>query len=176
MTRIAAAAGPALMLLYGVLRWLDGADGTRKNGWEWDVGHVAFFAAIVLFGVLAVELARSLRGRVAWAAAAATLAGAACFLWVITGDLSESFQNAAPLPGPLEIAGPLLFQAGLLTLLGLSVARRGLPAWSPVLVLLGFVCIPVSLDLLPLAAVLVGAGLYPFAQARPLSRAAVPGR
>lgn len=178
MTRICAVAAPGLMLLYGILRWIDGLDGHRKGGPAWNVGHAAFFLAIVLFGVLSIALRRtvrpgsSVRHLAADVATAATLVGAACFLWVIAGDLSADFRQAAPLPGPLQLIGPLLFQLGLLTLLALMVAGpRRLPAWSPVLVLLGFVAIAVRLDLLPLAAVLVGAGLVPLArQPVPLSR------
>ncbi|MET0492563.1 MAG: hypothetical protein ABW000_05470 [Actinoplanes sp.] len=91
------------------------------------------------------------------------LFGAGCFLWVITGDLSERFQNDYPLPGSLDLLGPMVFQIGLLVLLVQLVIARRLPVWSPVAVLIGFAVIPVSLDLLPLGSVLVGAGLLPLA-------------
>jgi hypothetical protein len=155
------------MVAYGILRWIDGLDGHRKGGPAWNVGHVAFFAAIVLFAVLAVGLRRSVvadapgRGMLAGVAAGAVLVGAACFLWVIAGDLSGAFRDAAPLPGVLAAAGPALFQAGLLTLLVLLVVARRLPVWSPVLVLVGFVGIAASLDLLPVASLAVAAGLAP---------------
>lgn len=158
MTRLIAWLAPALMLAYGVCRWSDGLDGDRGNGWAWDVGHVAFFFAIVLFAVLAERLRAALPSVLASAAVIATAAGALCFLLVIIHDLFDSFPN---LPGPLQVIGPVLFQLGLLTLLVLHVVAGRLPWWSPVAVLLGFVAIPVSLDLLPLAAVLVGAGLAP---------------
>jgi hypothetical protein len=96
--------------------------------------------------------------------------GAGCFLWVITGDLVESWPA---LPSALELVGPALFQLGLLTLLVREAAQRRLPAWSPLLVLLGFVAIPISLDLLPLAAILVGAGLLPLTS-RPRHPALTP--
>ena len=71
--------------------------------------------------------------------------------------------------------GPLLYQVGsLVVLIRLVVARR-LPWWSPVLVLAGFGAIAVSLDLLPIAAVAVGAGLAPIAVRRERS-AVVAGR
>jgi hypothetical protein len=71
--------------------------------------------------------------------------------------------------------GPVLYQVGsLVVLIGLVVARR-LPWWSPVLVLVGFGSIAVSLDLLPIASVLVGAGLAPIALRREQS-AVVAGR
>jgi hypothetical protein len=159
------------MLAYGILRWLDGLNGREDRAIAWNAGHVAFFVAIVLFGILAVRLRGVVRrhspgrGPAADVAAAAAVFGAACFLWVIGGDLFPDFSDAAPLPEFLDLAGPLLFNLGLLTLLILLVATRPrqLPAWSPVLVLLGFAAIPVSLDLLPVAAILVGIGLAPLA-------------
>jgi hypothetical protein len=170
MTRFCAVAAPGLMLAYGLLRFIDKTDGgIDKGGPAWNVGHVAFFVAVLLFAVLAFGLRRIVRDvtprrrPVADAAVVATSIGAACFLWVILGDLITTVLNEAPLPEPLEIAGPILFQLGLLTLLGLLVGARRLPVWSPVLVLAGFVAIAVSLDLLPVASVAVGAGLAPLA-------------
>ncbi|MGA5302583.1 hypothetical protein ACPCHT_21830 [Nucisporomicrobium flavum] len=172
MTRFCAVTAPALMVAYGILRWIDGLDGHRKGGPAWNVGHVAFFLAIVLFAVLAGSLRRSVvadapgRRVLAGVATGAVMVGAACFLWVIAGDLSAAFRDAAPLPGVLEAAGPALFQVGLLSLLVLLVVARRLPVWSPVLVLAGFAGIAVSLDLLPVASLVVAAGLAPLA-ARP---------
>jgi cytochrome bd-type quinol oxidase subunit 2 len=171
MTRFCAVTAPALLLAYGILRWVDGLDGHHKGEPFWSAGHVAFFIVIVLFGALAFALDQTIRaespGRrtIADAATAATIFGAACFLWVILGDLSADFRDAAPLPDPLQAAGPALFQIGLLTLLVLLVVNRPrrLPVWSPVLVLLGFAAIAIDLDLLPVASVVVGLGLYPLA-------------
>jgi hypothetical protein len=160
MTRFCAVTAPALMLLYGILRFFDGLD-DRRGGWLWDVGHVAFFVAMILFAILALLLRTP--QRLSTAATAAVLFGAACFLWVIAGDLSDRFQSAAPLPDVLQVIGPLLFQIGLLTLL---VLRR-LPWWSPALVLGGFVALAVDLDLLPLASLLVAAGLTPLSVPHP---------
>jgi hypothetical protein len=160
------------MVVYGLLRVVDGLDGDRHNGPAWDVGHVAFFAAIVLFAVLAVALrgldrpAATASRVLVEAATVATLFGAGCFLWVITGDLSADFRSAAPLPDALELIGPALFQIGLLILLVRLVLARRLPVWSPVLVLVGFAAIGVNLDLLPLGAVLVLVALLPLALSR----------
>jgi hypothetical protein len=69
-------------------------------------------------------------------ATVAALFGAACFLWVILGDLFAAIHDAAPLPDPLEMAGPLLFQLGILTLLIQLVTARprrlhlGVRCWS----------------------------------------------
>jgi hypothetical protein len=169
LIKLCALAAPGFLLIYGLLRLVDGLDGDRGNGPAWDLGHLAFFVGIVLFAIMAVALRGFERPAARWqrvlidVAAAAAVFGAGCFLWVITGDLFEDFSDAAPLPGPLEPAGPLLFQAGLLVLLARLVVLRRLPVWSPVAMFLGFAAIAVSLDLLPLAAVLVGAALLPLA-------------
>jgi len=172
LVRICALAAPALMLVYGLLRVVDGLDGDRHNGPAWDLGHLAFFVAIVLFAVLAVALrgldrpAAPASRVLVEAATVAVLFGAGCFLWVITGDLSEDFRSAAPLPEPLELIGPALFQVGLLVLLVRLVLARRLPVWSPVLALVGFAAIGINLDLLPLGAALVLAALLPLALSR----------
>ncbi|GAA2657021.1 hypothetical protein GCM10010436_87950 [Paractinoplanes durhamensis] len=155
---------PLLMLVYGVLRWMDGLDGHRdKSGPAWRVGHVAFFAAMVLFAVMAVALARrASRGRrVAAVAAAASVFGAGCFCWVIAGDLSADFGDRWPLPDALQIAGPVLFLVGLVVLLSLEVAAGRVPVWSPVLLFVGYAAITVSLDLLPLSALVILAAMAP---------------
>jgi hypothetical protein len=155
---------PLLMLGYGIARWVDGFDGARHNGVAWPIGHTMFFLAIVLFAVLAVALARRAPGRtaVAWTACAATLVGAFCFLWVITGDLFAGFGR--DLPGPLTAIGPPLFVLGLVTLLGLQAGARRLPFWSPIAFLAGFLAISFDLDLLPLAALVLLAAAVPVAR------------
>ncbi len=169
LVRFAALTGPVLMLLYGLLRLIDGLDGSHGSEPYWSIGHAFFFLAIVLFGVLAVGLFRLVpaQGRVVAAVAmVAALFGAVCFLWVITGDLFADFHDAAPLPDPLMLLGPLLFELGVLTLLTIlaAVRPRRLRSWSPLLVLVGFVLLSLNLDLLPAAAVLVLAGLAPIAR------------
>jgi hypothetical protein len=162
LIRFSAAAAPALLLLYGLLRVVDGLDGDRHNGPAWDLGHLAFFAGIVLFAVLAVALRRTDRPALLLdLTVVATVFGAGCFLWVILGDLFESFQQSAPLPDALKLVGPALFEVGLLVLLVRQVVLRRLPIWSPVAVLVGFAAIGVNLDLLPIGAALVLVGLLP---------------
>ncbi|GAA3252464.1 hypothetical protein GCM10010532_100230 [Dactylosporangium siamense] len=156
---------PVLLFVYGTLRLIDGRDGHHdKDGALWNVGHVCFLISFVLLGVLTVHGYRALRPApatpvrrgVALAATAAGVFGAACFLWVIVGDLFPSFPA---LPDGLQIAGPALFQVGLLALLVLLVLARLIPVWSPVLVVAAFAAIGVNLDLIPVAAVLLFAGL-----------------
>ncbi len=182
---IPAAGAPILIFLYGLLRLLDMMDGNHSpHGIAWNLGHVLFFIAFVLFGVLAIELRRLVPARsvlaklVAYMAMAAGLFGAACFLWGILGDLFVRLQNTAPVPGPLRIAGPLLFQVGMLWLLVMLSAMppRKLPAWSPILVLVGFVLFAVNLNLIPISALILMAGLLPLFRGVPLTsgRSQVP--
>ena len=154
--------GPLFLLAYGLLRLVDGLDGSHGPGWAWNVGHVFFLVAFLMFGALVWRL----RG-VSAVAAAAALAGSVAFVWVILGDL---FDDLPGLPDPLMIAGPLLFQVGVLALLSVLAVRRAVPMWSPVLVLAGFVLFMVDLDLLPLGALLLLAGLVPLA-GRPIPAA-----
>jgi hypothetical protein len=171
IVRRTALVAPALLFTYGILRFFDGLDGQRGSGLLWNLGHVAFFAGMVLFGVLAVAL----RGqfppagrRVATVATGAALVGVAAFLWVITGDLFPAFRETAPLPDALEMAGPMLFPLGVLVLFGLLVAARRLPVWTPLLFGLGIAAITVNLDLLPFAALVILGALAPLRRvARP---------
>ncbi|MET9022517.1 hypothetical protein ABZV93_21305 [Actinopolymorpha sp. NPDC004070] len=162
-------AAPLLLLAYGLLRLLDGLDGSHGPGLAWNLGHLAFLASVAAFGVLLVGLRRlaptgSRRDRVgATVATAVALAGVAAFCWVILGDLLPAWKDVTPQPEPLFVAGPLSFVLGLLVLLVqlAAVAPRRLSAWSPLLVLAGFAALAVDLDLLPLGALLVLAGLAP---------------
>jgi len=166
--RLSAVAAPALLLLYGVLRLIDGLDGHHGRGYLWNVGHTAFLLSFVLLAGLMIAIGGRLAGAaprqrpLVTAATVAALLGAATFLWVILGDLFAAFPS---LPDALQLIGPLLFQIGALTLLGLLVVSRPpqLPVWSPVLVFAGFLAIGLKLDLLPLGAILIGAGLAPLA-------------
>lgn len=173
-TRLLCVLIPLLLLSYGVLRLIDGMDGDHGPGVAWNLGHAFFLAAFLLFGAFVVVLrslvpAVTIRMRTAASAAmVAGVFGAGCFVWVILGDLFSGLADSAPLPGPLEFAGPMAFQLGLLTLLIMLVAvqPRQLPVWSPALVFVSFVLIAVSLDLIPLAAVALMAGLTPLARNR----------
>ncbi len=164
---ILAIGGPLFLLAYGLLRVVDGRDGFYGSSWAWNVGHGFFLVAFLMFAALAWRL----RG-VSVLAAVAALGGAAAFVWVILGDLFDALPD---LPDPLMIAGPLLFQVGMLTLLTVLAIRRIVPMWSPVLVLLGFVLFVVDLDLLPLGAVLLLGGLAPIPAAHPEAAERVVG-
>jgi hypothetical protein len=171
--RHAAVDAPILLLAYGLLRLIDGLDGTYGESLAWNLAHLALFASMVLFGVLATAVrplvpagARPL----AALAAVATVAGTACFLWTATGLLSTAFGEATPVPAPLRIAGPLLFSLGMLTLLGLLVAAGHAPAWSPLLFGAGIAATLIDADSLPAGALILLAALAPLArpaEARP---------
>jgi hypothetical protein len=170
---ICALAAPGLLFVYGLLRLIDGMDGNHGPGLAWNLGHAAFLVAFLLLGVLVVGLRRRIhlptRGHtiVATTATVGALIGVAAFVRVILGDLFQQLDDAMPLPEPVYVAGPLLFQAGVLALLVLAtLLPPKLPVWSPVLVFLGFVPIAVNLDLLPLGALLILIGLTPLARAR----------
>lgn len=164
--RIAAIGAPVLILLYGLLRLIDVMNHNQGHGFNWNLGHAFFLTAFVLLGVLIAELRRLVPAKTKPVKAGASilmtagLTGAACFFWGILGDL---FSNVAPLPGILKIAGPLLFQAGMLGLLiMLSVMRpHRLPVWSPAFVLIGFLLFAINLNLIPLGALVILLGLSP---------------
>ncbi|GAB2617337.1 hypothetical protein GCM10027168_57190 [Streptomyces capparidis] len=180
-----ALAAPLLLLAYGLVRLLDGLDGAHGPGPAWTVGHLLFLAGLLLFAATAFALRRPLaatgrRGHriVAAGAVTATVLGMLAFARVVVVDIVVGLQasdnaamdgvrarheNAPGLPpgltDALYLAGPLLFQAGLLALLVQQAVLRLRPAWSPALAVLGFVLIAAHLDLLPLAAALLTAAL-----------------
>jgi hypothetical protein len=167
--RTAAIGAPVLLFLYGVLRLIDG----RRGSWfGWDLGHSLFLVAFLLLGALVVGLRQMVRGPARWARVVADLAmiggvaGAACFVWGILGDLFPRVHDSAPVPGPLQTVGPLLFQIGVLGLLVMLVATRPrrLPIWTPILVLAGFLLFALNLDLIPVGALVVLIGLSPLAR------------
>lgn len=180
-------AAPALMFGYGVVRLIDGLDGEYGPGPAWTIGHLLFLAGLVLFGCVVVRL-RSLvpttttaRKVTASVAMVLALAGIVAFVRVIILDLMVGFQAAdnaemdvirddiGNVPGILPEAvwdlGPLLFEVGLISLtIQLAVLHpRRLAAWSPVLIVIGFVCIMINLNLLPAGAALFGLALSPVA-------------
>jgi len=171
VVRVCAFVGPVLLLVYGLLRQIDGLDGHIGPGPTWNVGHTLFLVGFVMFGVVIVGLRRLVDAGTgglrlgADAAMVAGLVGVGCFVWVTLGDLFSGLDDAAPLPESLKLVGPLAFELGWLSLLALLVVRspRRLRWWSPALVAGGFAVIAADLDLLSLGAGLILVGLAPLA-------------
>lgn len=176
-------AGPVLMAGYGVVRLVGRAVGDYGPGVWWTVAHLLFLAGVLAFVPVFLGL-RTLGGergggRVAGEAAAWTgLLGAAAVVVQAVIDLgagfvaadkeamSEMFDRVQGMPGVMPLVYtvvPMLFWLGLLTLVTLlAFLRRDLVrAWAPALVLAGTVVMAVSLDLLPVGALCIGAALLP---------------
>ncbi|MBB2893119.1 hypothetical protein [Flexivirga oryzae] len=165
---------PAMLLAYGLFRFLDRLGGTDRSGPLWVAGHVCFLVAIIGVAALDVMVWRRLgRSLAPDAALVAGLLGSAAFVWVILGDIFPGVHSNYPVPDLVAAAGPPAFLVGLFGLLG-SLAHRGLfpwPHWA--LVVIGFGCVGVSLQLLPLAAVILLLAFEPF---RSATRRLVGGR
>lgn len=167
VTRVAAFVVPLLLLGYGAARHVDGLDGSHGPGPAWTIGHLAFLAAVLGLGVLAVRLGREGR-RGPWPALAdggllAALIGVGLFCWVILTDLSERLDDVASLPDALTTVGPLAFGGGLVTLLALQ-AGHWVPWWSPFAVVGAFAALGADLDLLVPAGLLFALALWPLAR------------
>jgi len=193
-------AAPALMLAYGIVRLIDGRDGTYGPGPAWTVGHLLFLGALVLYGLVIASLWRQIPvGGTARRVTAGILAGGAAvglvaFIRVAVLDIVVGLKAAdhaeksaladkyADVPAILPTAfyemAPMLFMLGLTALLvqHAVIARRTAVVLSPVATLLGFVAIAVNLDLLPLGAAFIWLSLLPFARtnARRATTTAVP--
>ena len=169
MTGPVALAAPSLLAVYGLFRFLDGLDGGHGPGLYWTAGHVVFFASILGFGVLGVQLGQAAPRRLAPITAVAStvmLTGVVLFLWVILTDIVPSLEQVWKLPDPLMLVGPLALSLGLTSLLALNVDSEVAP-WTPIVFLGAFIVIGVDLDfLLPAAAAMVLA-LRPGAKADP---------
>ena len=183
---------PALLVAYGIVRLIDGIDGSHGPGLAWTVGHMFMLLGFLLYAVVLVHL-RGLVRRPRWLASIAMTAGligVLAFVRVIVIDLIVGFRAADRpemsrigdeynrWPGNLGIydlaytIGPVLFLLGLLTLAILLVRAHRLPVWSPVLLVLGFVVITVNLDLMPLGGALLLAAIVPLTRTvRPLVNA-----
>ncbi|WP_149261942.1 hypothetical protein [Actinomadura sp. K4S16] len=166
--RIAFVAAPVLTFTYGVIRILDGLDGSRGPGLAWTTGHLAFIGALVFFAMTFHEIRRLAgRGRLATGLVAAGYIGITTLIAQFTIDLVVGFRSAdhaamdvlfdqvQSVPGVQQVVygfGPLLFfvaQIGLV--LQLAIQRR-VKAWMPVLVIADVLVPFVEKDLMPLGA------------------------
>jgi hypothetical protein len=137
LVRTAYLAAPGLLAGYGLLRLVDGLDGSYGPGFWWNASHALLLAALVLFGAVLAGLVGLARGRPArWLAVGVTvLAGAGLLIFLRTvvidlvvglratdratmSELFERYRDApVPLPGAVSDLGPALFFVGLTLLL-----------------------------------------------------------
>lgn len=168
---------PVMLLAYGILRFVDRIGGTDESGPLWVTGHLCFLAAIVGVAVLDLLLWRRLgRSTATDIALAAGLAGSSAFVWVILGDIFPDVHSDLPVPDPVTAVAPVAFLLGLFVLLGISAARGQFPWPHWVLVVVGFGSVAASLQLLPLAAVLLLLGFEPLRSPRRLIGHRPPSR
>jgi hypothetical protein len=169
--RIAFIAAPLLTLAYGVIRILDGLDGSRGPGLAWTTGHLAFIAAMGLFVYIFWQMRRMAGGNalstvIAVIATAGALALAAQFtIDVVAGLLSVDNLSMSLLtreirdtPGVTLAAydvGPYLFYIGQFALVVQLAAMRRIKVWTPFLVLCDLIMPNIDKDLIPLGAILL---------------------
>lgn len=166
--RAAFVAAPLLVLAYGLIRIVDGLDGSRGPGIAWTTGHLAFLGALALFVPIFLQMRRML-GRT-WPATlsvAVGVVGIACAsaqfaIDITVGFMASSHEAMSPLfdqvravPGvslAVYDAGPFLFYVAQLALVTQLAVARQVKWWTPVLVMLDFVVPTVNKDLIPLGA------------------------
>ncbi|MEU5011198.1 hypothetical protein AB0G35_13035 [Streptomyces sp. NPDC021749] len=169
--RTAFLTAPVLMGAYGVLRIIDGLDGSRGPGAAWTVGHLCFLGALVFFvqgfGTMRACAGHNRPAAVGWwTGTAGAVALAVQFLIDLTvgflsadhGAMQELFAHVQAIPGVLPLVydyGPLLFFVGQLILVVQLAVRRVLKPWAPVLVLVSITLPFASKDLIPLGAALL---------------------
>ncbi|ROO88211.1 hypothetical protein EDD29_5873 [Actinocorallia herbida] len=173
-------AAPLLTVVYGVIRLLDGRDGERGPGLAWTSGHLAFLVGVGLFAVALWEMRRRAgSGTLATATAVVALVGAGCLVAqfgidIVVGALAEDHaamgsmsETVSGVPG-VELAvyalGPILFYVGLMVAACHLAAVGELPAWGAGLVVLSVLTAFAGNDLIPVAGLLLAAGLAPLAR------------
>lgn len=178
--RTAYLAAPLLTLAYGVIRIIDGLDGSRGPGIAWTTGHLAFMAALVLFAVIFRDMWRRL-GRT-WPATtgmAVGFAGLACLfaqfaIDVVVGFMAADraamgplFDQVQAVPG-VQLAvydvGPFLFYVAQLALVVHLAVRRQVKVWMPVLVLVDLLLPFLDKDLIPVGAIFLLVSFWPLAR------------
>ncbi|MEV4754933.1 hypothetical protein AB0J86_07450 [Micromonospora sp. NPDC049559] len=182
-THLSFVVAPALTIVYGLVRLLDGLDGRYGPGLLWTLGHLAFLVALVLFGFVLLAARRTTGGgRIATTAAVVGVAGLVCSIAQIGIDvvvglaaddkagMRQMFGQVQDVPGVTVAVygpGPALFYVGLLALVVHLAVRRRVAAWVPVVLLLGIGVAVTSLDLLPVAGLLILVALVTLARRTP---------
>ncbi|MGR6913900.1 hypothetical protein ACU635_06565 [[Actinomadura] parvosata] len=181
--RFAFIAAPLLTFTYGVIRIIDGLDGSRGPGPAWTIGHLAFMAALVLFVQIFWRLrAMAGHGPLATVSAVAGTAGIATLLAQFGIDLVAGFVAAdhdgmgvifdqvQSVPGVSLVVydgGPFLFYLAQLALIVQLAVMRRVGAWTPVLVLLDLALPFADKDLIPLGALCLLISFVPLARRAP---------
>ncbi|GGU90479.1 hypothetical protein GCM10010182_01330 [Actinomadura cremea] len=169
--RIAFIAAPLLTLAYGVIRILDGLDGSRGPGIAWTAGHLAFIAAMGLFVHIFWRMRRMAGGNaLSTVIAGIATAGALALITQFTIDVVAGLLSADNLsmsllirdirgtPGVTLAAydiGPYLFYIGQFALVVQLAVMRRIKMWTPFLVLVDLVMPNIDKDLIPLGAILL---------------------
>lgn len=177
--RIAFIATPILVFTYGVVRIVDGLDGSRGPRAAWTLGHLAFIGALALFIIIFWQLRRLIgRSKVALASAVAGTFGAMALIAQFTIDIVAGlmsvnrqemeviFDQVATWPAVQPVVydfGPYFFYLGQLALvIHLALARK-VKMWTPALVLADLAMPFIDKDLIPVGAVLLLISFVPLA-------------
>ncbi|MFD8638211.1 hypothetical protein [Streptomyces sp. NPDC059533] len=187
-SRTAFLAAPVLMGAYGIIRIVDGLDGSRGPGPAWTLGHLCFLGALYFFvqGFTAMRTAAGgnrLSTVGLWAGTAGAVAvGVQFAIDLVVGFLSADraamenlFTRIQDVPGVLPAFydfGPLLFFVGQLILVCQLAKRRILKPWAPVLVLIDTTLPFAEKDLIPLGAVLLLVSFAPLYRSREVAAGA----
>jgi hypothetical protein len=176
-------AAPLCLLGYGVVRLVGISAGNYGPGAAWLVGHALGLLAFLLFGPVVLAIGRDLvRLRATWAQATwglvtVALVGLAALLVQFGVDFVAGLSREhtglvavehsfGSLPGT-QLAcyqvGPQLFYFGFAALLILLAVARRLAWWAPVVAIAGLALPAITLNLLPIGALAVFAGLLPLA-------------
>jgi hypothetical protein len=175
--RFALIAGPLALGGYGVVRNIGKLDDVYGPGFDWQLAHLLGLAGFILFVPLVLGLRILLAdGAVREVVVGATLLGlAACvvqfgadivqaLMATDKGELQILQRDFTSLPGvqaAVYDVGPLFFFLGIVVIAVLAARAGQLPWWSPA-VLLAAVLLPVvSLNLMPLAGLLMMVAMLP---------------
>ncbi|MBW9204317.1 hypothetical protein KV102_05550 [Mumia sp. zg.B53] len=119
---------PLLLVLSGLLRVVDGLDGSY-GGAVREVGLAMLLFAFVLLGLVAIGLARVLAGRrspvpsgLRTAALVSGTSGAAASAWTVLGHLYPAIADVTPPAVPVGVVGPGLLGLGAVGMLVLLTA------------------------------------------------------
>jgi hypothetical protein len=179
-SRFAFIAAPLLVLAYGVIRILDGLDGSRGPGIAWTTGHLAFIAALLLFVPIFWRL-RHMAGGAALATVSAAVGtvGIAALVTQFAIDIvigfmaadhdamSPLFDQVQAVPGvqlALYDAGPYLFYVAQLVLVVHLAVVKVVKIWTPALVLVDLMLPLIDKDLIPVGAIFLLVSFWPLAR------------